>query len=212
MAKTRKRTGADSRRRRRLTSRKVGPPRHEARPVRSRQLPEKVGVTLSPPRGGARARATLRILDEWVLLGDLSVEELHHLRRIVKDHLHLWDPSLEVWVPTPSLLFRLSQAGLPDLSTVNGFRRLAEFRPLAVPALDDAWLWRRTTLGAAVGEGLVFGVRKAGDAIYWLLPLEDRAFFQLPPAELSAVDPGLFGVLGVDRLIQFLRAAPSPEG
>lgn len=164
-------------------------------------------LTVDRHRGSAGSRATLQVGDEWVLLGELSADELRHLRRLVSGSLHLWDSSREVWVPTPSLLFRLSHSDLPDLSTIHGFRRLADFRPLAVPALDDTWLWRRTTLGAVTGEGLVFGVRKEGGAIYWLLPLEDRAFFQLTPAELTAVDPGLFGILGIDRLIQYLRSA-----
>lgn len=164
-------------------------------------------LTVSRRKGRTDQRAALRVGDEWVLLGELSAEELHHLQRLVRDGLHLWEPSLEVWVPTPSLLFRLSHSDLPDLSTISGFRRLAGFAPLAAPALDDSWLWRKTTLGAVTGEGFVFGVRKEEDAIYWLLPLEDRAFFRLTPGALTAVDPGLFGVLGIDRLIQYLRAA-----
>lgn len=158
-------------------------------------------------KGRTGRRATLQIADEWVLLGELNDDELHRLRDLVRGSLHLWETSLEVWVPTPSLLFRLGQSGLPDLSTINGFRQLAGFRPLAAPVLDDSWLWRKTTLGEAVGEGLVFGVRREADTTYWLLPLEDRAFFQLNPTVLASVEPGLFGVLGIDRLIQFLRAA-----
>ncbi len=153
----------------------------------------------------------MRIGDEWVLLGEMTADELEHLRQLVKDHLRPWDATLELWVPTPSLLFRLSQNNLPDLSTIHGFRRLAEFRPLVTPALDDSWLWKRTTLAAAKDEGFVFGVQAEGNDIYWLLPLENRAFFHLPPAVLTAIEPGLFGVLGIDRLIQFLRAGPGPE-
>lgn len=181
-------------------------------PARSSTEPrsEESGVRLTVSRrlGDAGQRAILRILDEWVLLGDLNADEIQNLQRLVRGNLHLWDMSLEVWVPTPSLLLRLSQAGLPDLSTSRGFRQLAEFRPLATPALEDPWLWRKTTLGSATREGLVFGVRKEGNDIYWLLPLEDRAFFKLRPAALTAVDPGLFGALGIDRLLQFLRATP----
>lgn len=153
----------------------------------------------------------MRIGDEWVLLGELNDGELAHLRHLIKAHLRVWDTSLELWVPTSSLLFRLGQNNLPDLSTIQGFRRLAEFRPLTAPSLNDSWLWRRTTLAAAGDEGFVFGVQAEGNDIYWLLPLESRAFFRLPPTVLTAVEPGLFGVLGIDRLIQFLRAAPSPE-
>lgn len=164
-------------------------------------------LTVSRGKDRADQRATLQLGDEWVLLGELSGDELSHLQPLVKDGLHLWDPSLEVWVPTPSLLFRLSHSDLPDLSTISGFRRLADFGPLAHPVLEDSWLWRQTTLGEATGEGFVFGVRRTEDTIYWLLPLEDRAFFELTPAALTTVDPGLFGILGIDRLIQYLRAA-----
>lgn len=201
-------------------SRRKGPEKNrKVRSSRDAVLREPAGTTREAVRlivsrraGGAGPQVTLQIAEEPILLGELTAEELHQLQRIVQSDLQLWDPSLEVWVPTPSLLFRWSQGGMPDLSTIGGFRRLAEFLPLTSPDLDDSWLWKKTTLGAFRRDGLVFGIRKDGDVVYWVLPLEDHAFFKLTPATLTSLEPGLFGSLGIDRLIQFLRAAPNPEG
>lgn len=169
-------------------------------------------LTVDRRKGHGGRRALLQLGEEWVILGELNDDELRRLRGLVKDGLSLWDTSLEIWVPTPSLLFRLNQSGLPDLSTVKGFRRLAEFHPLAAPVLDDPWLWKRTTLGSVTGGDLVFAVRKEEGTIYWLLPVGDRAFFKLRPAVLTAIEPGLFAALGIDRLIDFLRGSESSQG
>ena len=153
-------------------------------------------------------RSTIQIGDSWVLVGELSTDEILHFRQLVNGSLHAWDDPLEVWVPTASLLLRLVRNGAPDLSTLDGVRRLGDFRPLADPDLDDTRLWEPTTLASLAKRGTGFGVRREEGTVYWLLPLEGWGFFKITPLELISIEPGLFAALGIDRLIDFLRAGP----
>lgn len=151
-------------------------------------------------------RSAIEIGDSWILVGELNSDEVRSLRELVEGSLYAWDEPLEVWVPTASLLLRLVHPGAPDLSSLDGFRRLGEFPPLADPDLDDDRLWERTTLASLARQGTAFGVRREGRTVFWLLPVEGWGFFKVTPGRLVSVEPGLFGALGVDRLIDFLRA------
>ncbi len=169
--------------------------------------PQKPRLIVTPERGGNGQRVRLRIGEEQILLGRRGPEEVTSLRNLVRSRLHLWDDLLEVWVPTPSLLLRMTQAGAPDLSQLRGFRELGEFRPLVAPALDDPSLWTRTALGALNDMPLIFGVVREGAEVFWVLPLERRAFFKATPREFVATAPELFAALGIDRLIDYLRGS-----
>lgn len=178
------------------------PPREPVRPH----------LTVSGGTGPLRWRSTVQIGDSWVLVGELTTDEILHFRQLVNGNLYAWDDPLEVWVPTPSLLFRLVHHGAPDLSSLDGFRQLGQFRPLAEPDLDDTRLWKRTSLASLAETGVGFGVRREDGIVYWLLPLERWGFFKVTPLELISVEPGLFGALGVDRLIDFLRGSLPTQG
>jgi hypothetical protein len=154
---------------------------------------------------GVGFQARLEIGEEWILFGGLSSEESKQLRKLIKSHLRLWADLLEVWVPTPKLLFRLTHSGAPELSSIQGFRKLCEFQPLVNPTTEDPSLWTRTTLGSRANRDLVFGVCRGEGEVYLVFPLEGRAYFQFGPRELAEIEPGLFGALGIDRFIDFLR-------
>jgi hypothetical protein len=155
--------------------------------------------------GGVGFQARLEIGEEWILFGGLSSEESKQLRKLIKSHLRLWADLLEVWVPTPKLLFRLTHSGAPELSSIQGFRKLCEFQPLVNPTVEDPSLWTRATLGSQVNSDMVFGVCRGEGEVYLVFPLEGRAYFQFGPRELAEIEPGLFGALGIDRFIDFLR-------
>jgi hypothetical protein len=155
--------------------------------------------------GGVGFQARLEIGEEWILFGGLSAEESKQLRKLIKSHLRLWADLLEVWVPTPKLLFRLTHAGAPELSSIHGFRKLCEFQPLVNPTTEDPSLWTRTTLGSQLHSDMVFGICRGEGGAHLVFPLEGRAYFQFDPRELAEIEPGLFGALGIDRFIDFLR-------
>jgi hypothetical protein len=155
--------------------------------------------------GGVGFQARLEIGEEWILFGGLSAEESKQLRKLIKSHLHLWVGLLEVWVPTPKLLFRLTHASAPELSSIQGFRKLCEFQPLVNPTTEDPSLWTKTTLGSQAHSDMVFGIHRGESEVSLVFPLEGRAYFQFGPRELAEIEPGLFGALGIDRFIDFLR-------
>jgi hypothetical protein len=155
--------------------------------------------------GGVGVQARLEIGEEWILFGGLSSEESKQLRKLIRSHLRLWADPLEVWVPTPKLLFRLTHSNAPELSSIQGFRKLCEFQPLVNPTIEDPSLWTRTTLGSQVNSDMVFGVCRGEGGVRLVFPLEGRAYFQFVPRELAEIEPGLFGALGIDRFIDFLR-------
>jgi hypothetical protein len=192
-----------------VTSGRTGAPRQRKSPrVGPRQELARPRLTVVKHPGGTDHFPTLKIGEEHILFGQMSVDEVKRLRSLIRRRLHVWNDLFEVWVPTPRLLLRLTQAGAPDLSNVQGFRRLGDFQPLADPKLDDPSLWTKTTLGAPGGKSLVFGARREGDSVFWVVPVEGRAFFQVTPKELTLAEPELFGALGVDRLIDYLRGIP----
>jgi hypothetical protein len=158
--------------------------------------------------GGVGIQARLEIGEEWILFGGLSAEESKQLRKLIRSHLRLWANHLEIWVPTPKLLFRLAHAGAPELSSIQGFRKLCEFQPLVNPTVEDPSLWTRTTLGSHAHGDMIFGICREEGEPYLLFPLEGRAYFQFGPRELALIEPGLFGALGIDRFIDFLRGVP----